>query len=315
MNLYIYPTDLSWFNFLSARPDIDEINFWQPNGRQKFTRLSTGDLFLFRLKSPVNMIGGGGFFIHSSLVPITAAWEAFAEKNGTAEMLTFVRMISKYRRVTPEETLRDDPQIGCIILTAPFFFRKEAWIPLPSDYSANLVQGKRYDCTVEPGRSLFMQVQAMLSAPVPGMVKESVLSPRVWGDPALVRRRLGQGSFRIVVTDAYDRRCAVTGERTLPVLQAAHIIPVSRGGQHALDNGLLLRSDIHTLFDRGYVTITATRHADHGEFRVSEKLKEEWSNGRVYYALDKQIVRFPDNEDYRPSLVSLEEHNDSIFKK
>jgi hypothetical protein len=80
--------------------------------------------------------------------------------------------------------------------------------------------------------------------------------PAMWGDPVFVRRRLGQGTFRVLVTDNYQRRCAVTGEKALPVLDAAHIRPVTEGGQHRLDNGLLLRSDVHRLFDTGYVTVT-----------------------------------------------------------
>jgi putative restriction endonuclease len=40
------------------------------------------------------------------------------------------------------------------------------------------------------------------------------------------------------------------------VLQAAHIRRVREGGTHGVDNGLLLRSDVHTLFDRGYLTVT-----------------------------------------------------------
>jgi hypothetical protein len=75
-------------------------------------------------------------------------------------------------------------------------------------------------------------------------------------DPTLVPRRLGQGAFRVLVTETYGRRCAVTGEPVLPVLDAAHIRPVSQGGLHSLSNGLLLRTDVHTLFDRGYVTVT-----------------------------------------------------------
>lgn len=66
--------------------------------------------------------------------------------------------------------------------------------------------------------------------------------------PQIVRPRLGQGAFRIVVTDTYERRCAVTGERTLPVLEAAHIKSYADGGAHDITNGLLLRSDLHTLF-------------------------------------------------------------------
>lgn len=54
------------------------------------------------------------------------------------------------------------------------------------------------------------------------------------------KHRLGQGAFRIVVTDAYRRRCAITGEKTLPVLEAAHIIPNAENGPHIVTNGLLL---------------------------------------------------------------------------
>ena len=52
---------------------------------------------------------------------------------------------------------------------------------------------------------------------------EHAVAEHRYGKPILVQPRLGQGAFRLLVTDAYQRRCAVTGERTLPVLDAAHI--------------------------------------------------------------------------------------------
>ena len=51
-----------------------------------------------------------------------------------------------------------------------------------------------------------------------------------FGEPHLIRPRLGQGAFRVLVTDIYRRRCAVTQERTLPALEAAHIRPYGDGG-------------------------------------------------------------------------------------
>ena len=85
----------------------------------------------------------------------------------------------------------------------------------------------------------------------------------------------------MLVTDLYERRCAVTGERTLPVLDAAHIRPLRRQtGPHDPRNGLLLRSDLHTLLDRGYVTVTPELR-----FEVSGRIREEFENGRDYYAL------------------------------
>ena len=46
-----------------------------------------------------------------------------------------------------------------------------------------------------------------------------------YGEPTLVTPRLGQGAFRVLVTDVYHRRCAITGGKTLPALDAAHIRP------------------------------------------------------------------------------------------
>ncbi|WP_371131195.1 HNH endonuclease [Microbacterium sp.] len=77
----------------------------------------------------------------------------------------------------------------------------------------------------------------------------------MFGDPTLTVPRLGQGGFRAWVLDAYNARCAITGHKIRPTLQAAHIRPVASGGQHRVDNGLLLRSDVHTMFDRGYLTV------------------------------------------------------------
>ena len=146
MNVYVYPTDIDWFEFLRARAPIDEVNFWRPGGKSRFTGLDVGDLFLFRLHSPVNMIAGGGFFLHSSIYPLQSAWEAFGEKNGTSNPREFYRKIAQYRRL-PVEALPLDTPIGCIILAEPFFWAQSEWIRVPESYQPNLVQGKRYPLT------------------------------------------------------------------------------------------------------------------------------------------------------------------------
>ena len=107
----------------------------------------------------------------------------------------------------------------------------------------------------------------------------------------------------------HDNRCAVTGERTIPVLQASHIKPFADVREHEVRNGIALRSDIHTLFDRGYVTVTP----DH-TFRVSARLRDDFSNGRVYYDYDGQAIRLPRDPALRPNDEFLEWHGDEVFK-
>ena len=64
-----------------------------------------------------------------------------------------------------------------------------------------------------------------------------------------------QWAFREGVKELYNSKCAITGCTTEVVLEAAHVISVSEGGGYALDNGILLRSDIHSLFDQNLMAI------------------------------------------------------------
>jgi putative restriction endonuclease len=260
---------------------------------------------LFKLHYPENAVVGGGFFAHFSLYPSSLAWDAFGEQNGAPSFAEMRRRIERYRRVLPDP--REDYTIGCIILEEPFFFEPDQWIPAPDSFARNTVVGKGYDLREEEGRHLWQQV--LLRRAAGGrQIAEAVVSP-MFSEPTLARRRLGQGGFRVLVSDIYQRQCAVTGERTLPVLEASHIRPVTAGGLHEIANALLLRSDIHTLFDRGYVTVTP----DH-QFRVSRRLRDEWQNGRVYYELEKRKVWVPTEGSYQPNREALKWHGDTVFK-
>jgi HNH endonuclease len=309
MQAYVGITDYAWYQLLASRPHLEEVNFWQPGGKSVFRALQPGELFLFKLHAPRHFVVGGGFFAHASRLPVSIAWEAFGEANGAQSLVEMRARIEQYRRAPAQP--HEDYTIGCILIEQPFFLPEALWIPAPPDWHPNIVQGKTYDLHAEPGRSLWGQLSESIRArgadatwPAEWRDRDA---PR-YGEPTLVRPRLGQGSFRILVTDAYDRRCAVTGERVLPVLEAAHIRPYASGGEHRVDNGLLLRSDLHTLFDRGYVTVTPTL-----DLEVSRRIREDFENGRHYYALHGERVREPTDRGQRPSAEFLRWHNEEAY--
>jgi putative restriction endonuclease len=312
LRAYVGVTDNDWFRFLRSQPGIDEVNFWQPSGGTQFRALLPGQPFLFKLHRPENFIVGGGFFAHFSLVPARLAWESFGIKNGAPDFDQMWLRIARYRR--GELDPHSDPVVGCIILVDPFFFDDRDWIPAPADFSANIVRGKGYDLAVSPGREIWNEVMARRSMPQeptlrPVSGRDRALEDQpVYGSPALVKQRLGQGAFRVLVTDLYERRCAVTGERALPVLQAAHIKPISQDGRHRTSNGLLLRSDIHTLFDRGYLTITPDRR-----FQVSRRLKTDFNNGEEYRKFAGRELWVPASTEDQPDPELLEWHADTVF--
>jgi putative restriction endonuclease len=306
MKLWIGVTDNEWFKYL-CELNPDEVNFWQPSGSRSFKVLEPGEPFLFKLHSPLNFIVGGGFFVRYSALPASLAWEAFGAKNGVATLQDLRNRISKYR----SENLAVDPVIGCNVLSEPFFWPRERWIPIPQSWSGNIVQGKSYDTQTPEGAQIWAQVQQSMQVPVPqNVLADSAVTSMRFGSEYLTRGRLGQGAFRVLVTDAYQRRCAVTGEKTLPVLEAAHIRPYSKQGPHRVANGILLRSDLHKLFDLGYVTVTPDR-----KLEVSSRLKEEWSNGREYYAHHgKELQYLPQDLGSLPAKEYLQWHNETIFK-
>ena len=272
----------------------------------------------------------GGFFAHFTQLPYRMAWDFFAEKNGAETLPEMRHRIEKYRRASSDPG--EDYVIGCIILTDPFFLDRAEWIPVPRDWSRHIQRGKTYDLSEGLGAELWREVQTRLQAVDLRRFEESPAAPwanesdlltqptfasgrqeihgPIWSEPIPTRRRLGQGAFRSLVTDTYERRCAITEEKALPVLEAAHIRPVSEGGRHLIENGLLLRADLHRLYDRGYLTVTP----DH-RVRVSKRLKTDFENGEPYYPLEGSEIWLPPDPESRPSREFLEWHEATIYRR
>lgn len=307
VRLVVAITDSDWFEHLRRKPDLAEVNFWAPSGGS-FRALETGELFLFKLHAPRNVIVGGGVFAYANALPCSLAWEAFGEANGARSMPEMRARIARYRRTAPDD--RSDFVVGCRILTQPFFLPEHRWISVPASFSRQVVSFKTYGTDEADGRLLWDAVQdAMSETSLPDSPGFSAQEQARYGEPMLVRPRLGQGAFRVLVTDSYGRRCAVTGEKTLPALDAAHIRPFAEGGAHETSNGVLLRRDIHSLFDAGYVTVTPALR-----FEVSGRIREEFENGRHYYALHGQQIAAPDTPDHRPEPAALAWHNEQVFR-
>ena len=302
INLIVAVTDDDWFEMLRRQPELTEVNFWAPSAAN-FRALRPGELFLFKLHAPRNVIVGGGVFTYANALPCSLAWEAFQASNGARSAQEMRARIAKYRRLDASD--RSDFAIGCRILTQPFFFEESDWIPVPKSWAPNIVSFKTYDTGDVEGRALWDAVTERM-ARLPAFANAPADR---FGKPLLVEPRLGQGAFRILVTDIYSRRCAVTHERTLPALEAAHIRPYGDGGEHEARNGLLLRRDIHSLFDAGYVTVTPKF-----QFEVSRRIREEFDNGKHYYALHGQRIFVPESVSQRPDAAALSWHNEHCFK-
>lgn len=306
MKYWVGVTDNDWYHYLAERKP-DEVNFWRPGGDQ-FRAIPQYNPFLFKLHSPYNFIVGGGFFVRSTELPLSLAWDVFLEKNGTETHEDFYQKIKHYR--DQRGTMTPNPIIGCIVLTQPFFFSEKDWIPIPKDWAVNIVRGKTYDTEDAIGNRLWDQVQIRLKdIPIESCKTVIADKPR-FGKEYFVVPRLGQGGFRVVVTDAYKRQCAMTGEKALPVLQASHIKPYAKSGPHDIQNGLLLRADLHILFDQGYLTVTEDHHIE-----ASRRMKDDFDNGQEYLNLHgNQLKTLPNRYDEQPSPEYLSWHQNNVYQ-
>lgn len=305
MRLVIAVTDNDWYWQLRSRPLLEEVNLWQPGGGLRFQGLASNELVLFKPHTPHHSIVGGGFFLHSAKLPCSLAWEIFERDNGASSLHEMRRRIERFRHLPENET--QDYQIGCTLLQRPFFFDEVDWIPLPADFSKNVATGKLYDSNTPAGNSLWNAVRSRLQPLQAAHVTEA--QNELFGEPTLVGHRLGPGGFRLLITDIYERKCAVTGDSVLPVLQSVHIRPVDEGGLHRIDNGLLLRSDVRRLFQRGYLAINH-------QFRVviSPTLTRDYEHAEPYAELDGREIFLPAQPVHRPRREFLQWHMTKVFR-
>ncbi|MBM4290949.1 MAG: HNH endonuclease, partial [Deltaproteobacteria bacterium] len=221
-----------------------------------------------------------------------------------------------------------DPLMGCKILEGCYFYDRADWRPCPASFNGNIVSGKTYREGDLDGQALNAEFEARraahlrrraLSLPSGDPLRDELIAwddfrvahaqdPARYSREFVTRARLGQGAFRASVLSAYGGQCAVTGEHTAPVLQAAHIKPYAEEGEHSLRNALLLRSDFHTLFDQGYVTVTPDYRLE-----VSARLRDHFNNGVRYEERRGKPLAVPGRVELRPDVKLLRWHNEKVF--
>jgi putative restriction endonuclease len=111
----------------------------------------------------------------------------------------------------------------------------------------------------------------------------------------LVTERKGQGNFRAIITRAYSNKCCITNESTPELIEAAHIQSYIDENSNHVKNGLLLRVDLHKLFDNGLLFID-----EDFIIHVSPEVKSEY-----YQKLNGRTISLPANLNERPSKDAL----------
>lgn len=312
---FVANTDRRWFDHLQSigvAGVVDEVNFWSPQAQRRMKHFVPGEPIFFRLKAPTNAVAGYGFYAHFDLLELHVAWDTFGDRNGFVDRYEFLRALGAWRDQEAFAVGADGRKLACTILREAVFWPESRWMPWgdAAGWHRNVTQGATiHDAKL--AERLMQQVQLDQHIPPEEFAPEFTLVDV--DDREIVaaqrRQRVGQGTFRSRLISAYSGRCAITGERTEPVLDAAHVQPYLGPRSNHIQNGLLLTKEFHTLFDLGYITVTPDHHV-----RISPKIREKWTNGRRFYEFDgRELVSLPDTTIERPSSAALRWHNERRF--
>lgn len=311
-------TDDAWFAHFAreaGRRVIDEVNFWRPLAQsQEFRIVPTGGPVFFRLKAPRRAIAGYGFYAGSLEMSVNMAWEYFGEKNGYATYSSFVGRLSGYlTRYGQANADAGTRKLTCLVLREATFLPQSDWLPWDKreEWADTVVSFKGYDLASGVGTVLADLLASTDGSRPPDLDDEFsplMADTRTFAEVSEPLRE-GQGAFRVRLLSAYGSACAVTREHALPVLEAAHIQPYLGPASNHVQNGLILRTDLHRLYDVGYVTVTPELRLE-----VSARLKDEFDNGRTYYEMAGRTVAVPSDPRLRPSRDALLWHADHVFR-
>lgn len=311
MRAFVGVTDASWHaHLLTTGPQHTEVNFWWPGSQMGFAQIAIGEPFIFKShidrsgRTPSNRIVGVGVFSGYARATISEAWDLYRDKNGVPTLAALRERIAHYLR--RDLSRFEDPVIGCAMLRDVVMFGPGEQLAAPVDFPLSQPRGRAYDlANLDTSHSV---VEALVLHQIASS-DDVIELGTTRGTPIEVVPRVGQQAFKLLIAEKYGHHCAITGEKVRPVLEAAHILPVADGGQHRVDNGLLLRSDIHTLFDRGYIGVDLKYR-----LRVSPALRDEFGNGDWFYSREGESITTPGRRSDRPHREFLEWHNDVVFR-
>lgn len=278
----IAPTDYNWFSFLKETYTTGIVNFWTPTP-WNIKNVEIGSKWYFKRKGGEKFICGYGIYNGIETMTVKNAWSKFGINNGCSSFTQFKTSLSKYNDEIASEKI-----IGAILLSDVVFFDEKDFINLDNigiEWSNGIVKYKTYnDSDIILPSDLEEKSDFKLVKTTKKQKRESNINLRE-----------GQSEFRQKISKIYNYKCCITGESCPDLLEAAHIQPyISKDSNH-VQNGLLLRVDIHKMFDSGLIAI----NKDY-EIIISSKIQTDY-----YRNLARKHISLPDNAKNHPSKEAL----------
>lgn len=231
-------TDYDWYSTLMGLQSVDMVNFWTPTP-WNVSGLSKGDKVYFLLKEKYGRkICGYGDFAYYENESVEEAWNKYGIYNGVENLANLQLRVARYTDKNSEKGFTGQGHIiGCIILNDVVFFDQIEQVS-PKEYGWDIpkqvVKYKYFD-----QQHSIASIEQSIEDIFPFILLSNDDAKEYTQTKS--KNRKGQFEFRQKILKAYNNTCCITGEKTLDLLQAAHIQNhISQASNH-IQNGILLR--------------------------------------------------------------------------
>lgn len=248
---------------------------------------------------------GGGYFLCHTIIDIESCWNQFGVRSGYLTYQEFLKRAKEF------EADISDP-LNCYLCNGSFIFIKDKIIEIPYEVKINLDRKSRALVSANEPFGLFLK-KVSLQRRVEQLSVNSNDStwPGIYYKATMHKSRSMAAQFKARMLSIYDFKCAITGCTVGSVLSIAHIKTLYDDRYLMPDNALILRSDIHMLFSKGFITAYYDND-DTVLIRVSKRIKMDVDP--MYKFLDGAKLTLPENREYWPNKEYLTWHNQVRFE-
>lgn len=263
-----------------------------------------GSLVLFLVeKDGEQIICGGGFFLKHLNLDITSCWNEYGVLSGYMTLNDFLKRAKEFKADM------NDP-LSCYIADGSFIFIRKNMVHVPDMFRINFEDRSRITIPSDEPFGMFIK-KVCLERRKAQIDPSSCTWPGIYYVASVHKSAEQASQYRTKLLSVYGFKCAVTGCTLMPALSVAHIKTIYDDRYLNLNNGVILRSDIHHLFSKGYLTFF---YDDDGLVRVKISKNMKLNLDPEYSELDGKKITLPENKDYWPDKDYLKWHNHIRFE-
>lgn len=311
--IVICKVSLRWYEILNRQYEIlgsTVVNCWRATNdaiSDALLHLEPGSMVMFMTENMHTdfkyKIVGGGFFTGFRNLKPDDAWDVYGTRNGCLDYEQFLDAVK-------EESGSADANINSLILSNIFFFDPRKCVHVPEELVTDFDKDSRFVFNMTDPIAQYLHSLVMV-ARKPLVNQEGRNFQGMYFMAAHANSRDHQAIFDAKVNAAYNFCCAITGTRVSPVLEVAHIKPFFDTKFQTVQNGILLRSDLHKLFSAGFITLDYRSISD---IRVKTSKQYQSIFGNEYQCFDGKNINLPEDINLRPLHEYITWHNENRFE-